>query len=121
MLLLRGIRKDKGWAVAFFVAVLAIAAAILWIGQPVAANAESDSLTFEDNNVLHTLTFDAQGNNLRNVEIDGQPAELMSGHIKGFRESTKTQKGRKAEIYDGSTCILISGHWIGYPPGTRCP
>ncbi len=119
MLRLRGRGTGTVWAGVFFVALLAIATAFLGIAWPV-ATAAADTLVFYDNGE-HVLQFDVKGNVMTDVTIDGQKAEATSGHIKGMRESKETQLGRKAYIFDGSTCIFVAGHWIGYPPGTKCP
>jgi hypothetical protein len=116
----------KGFRV-LFIPLLAIAAAILWIAQPVVANAERVTIVLADGKKME-LEYDASMVNVL-ATVDGKNWKV--GDKKSYPVVLGHNTQKIVGIYPGpvpvvifegnSNCYLINGRWIGYPAGTVCP
>ena len=124
MLRLKARGTGAGWAGVIFIVLLAVTATILWIAQPVAANAEPVSFGFTASDGDHTIAFDLVDGKISKVKVDGRDGEAKkAGNIKKYRSnaaSGSTAAGNYV-VFDGSTCVFVAGHWISVPPGGKCP
>jgi len=108
--------------------LLAIAAAILLIAQPVVANAAEQEFPVEaKDGTLKTIKI-RYDDWMRNISatVDGKPLEVSKERPYPVVLGKNSQKivgiyGPVIVFEGNSKCYLIGGRWIGYPPGTVCP
>jgi hypothetical protein len=141
----RGSITAKRWMGGVIVTLLTITAAILLAGLPVAAIAgEKDFMVNEgDKDVRFKIEWDSGMKNVTAIadgnRLDVPPQRMQPPFILGGKRISAVYpedatiiyqgRGKIAALYpeetilvfQGSTCILVGGRWIGYPPGTRCP
>ena len=120
------VTAEKGFKL-FFVTLLAIAAAILWIARPVVANAEKITLVLDDGKKME-IEYDSSLVNI-SASVEGKKWDVSKKASYPIVLGNNTRK--IAGIYPGpvpviifegnSKCYLIGNCWIGVPAGTVCP
>lgn len=117
-------RRPRGFIVPF----PAITAIIMLIAQPVAVNAERLVIDVKDGAKVRKLEI-VYDSTMENVvaTVDGKE-ELNVSKRQPYPIELGPHTKRIVGIYpgpiivfEGSTCVLVGGKWIGYPPGTICP
>jgi hypothetical protein len=98
------------------------------ISRPVAVNAGRLVIDVKDGDKVKKLEI-VHDSSMENVvaTVDGRE-ELKVSKRQPFPIELGPHTKRIVGIYpgpiivfEGSTCVLIGGKWIGYPPGTVCP
>jgi hypothetical protein len=129
MLRPKGMNKGKGWFKVFFVALLAITAAILWIAQPAVATAET--LKFDtkgaDGKTKKTfeITYDTDLKNVTAKENDqdlGKEKEYpYPAKMKSTNYILKLDPHGPFLITGGNTCVCYPRGGTFYCIGNTCP
>jgi len=120
------VTAEKGFRL-FFVTLLAIAAAFLWIARPVVANAEKITIVLDDGKKMEIEYDSSLVNVSANVEGKKLDVSKQASYPIVLGKNTKKIVGIypgpvPVIIFEGnSNCYLIGGHWIGVPTGTVCP
>lgn len=123
----RSVKKVRGIR-GFIVAFLAIMAAILLIAQPVAVNAAEIDVKHDGKVKKMVIEYNPATDNVV-ATVDGVKHKVTKKFDYPILLGKNTQK--IVGIYPGevpiivfegnSSCVLIRGRWIGYPPSTVCP
>jgi hypothetical protein len=128
MVTARSTVRGKGWIRGVIVAILASAAACMMIFQPVVAKAAEQEILYKEKDGTLKILKIKYDDWVRNISatVDGKPLKVSDEHpypiVLG--ENTKKIVGiyGPVVVFEGnSSCYLIGGRWIGYPPGTKCP
>jgi hypothetical protein len=118
---------EKRWPRGFIVAFLAITAIFLWIAQPVAMAADRLVIDVKDGDKVKKMEIwhDSEMTNVVAI-VDGKKVDVSDRKPFPIELGPHTRRivaihPGPVIVFEGSTCILVGGKWIGYPPGTICP
>lgn len=127
----RGSVTEKRWTRGFTVAFMAMAAAVLFIAQPVAVSAEKLEIDVKGtdgkvkkikilyDSTLQNVVATVDNNEAETLPVQQYPIEIKQGkRIQGIFSGPFI-------VFEGSTCICypVAGglRCVAYPPGTKCP
>lgn len=118
---------EMRWTRGYIVAFLAMTAAIMFVAQPVAVNAERLVIDVKDDSKVEKmeLWYDSGMTNVTAI-VDGKALKVSDPKPFPIMLGPHTQKivaihPGPVIVFEGSSCIWIGGRWIAYPPGTVCP
>ena len=119
---------EKRWTRGFIVAFLASTAAVLLTAQPIVANAAEIDVKHDGKVKKMVIEYNPATDNVV-ATVDGAKHKVTKKFDYPILLGKNTQK--IVRIYPGeapiivfegnSSCVLIRGHWIGYPASTVCP
>ena len=121
----------KGWSGVFIIALMTIAAAIMFIAQPVVVSAEKLEIDVKGTDgkvkkikILYDSTLQNVVATVDNNDAETLPVQQYPIEIKHSKSIQGIFSGPFI-VFEGSTCICypVSGglRCVAYPPGTKCP
>ena len=131
MFRLKGMVTGKGWSGVFIVTLLTIAAAIMFVAQPVVVSAEKLEIDVKGADgkvkkikILYDSTLQNVVATVDNKDAESLPVQQYPIDLKNSKSIQGIFSGPFI-VFEGSTCICypVPGglRCVAYPPGTKCP